>query len=64
MFDGEIRELLEELHDRYNTPDFVADDPVSIPHRFGRQEDIEVAGFLAATTSPPNYPAVRLNGLR
>ncbi len=53
-----IRELLDELHDRYNTPDFVADDPVSIPHSFTKQEDIEVAGFLAATIAWGNRKAI------
>ncbi len=33
----------------YNTPEFVATDPVSIPHGYTRKEDREVAGFLAAT---------------
>ncbi len=25
----ELRDLLETLHDRYNRPDFIEDDPVS-----------------------------------
>jgi uncharacterized protein (TIGR02757 family) len=29
-----LGDLLERLHDRYNTPAFVADDPISVPHRF------------------------------
>ncbi len=32
--DQDIHTLLERLHDRYNTPSFVADDPISVPHRF------------------------------
>jgi len=40
--------LLESRHDRYNIPDFVPDDPIGIPHRFSRKEDIEIAGFFAA----------------
>ena len=53
-----IRELLDELHDRYNRPEFVADDPISIPHRFDTQEDIEIAGFLAATIAWGNRKAI------
>jgi uncharacterized protein (TIGR02757 family) len=30
---------------------FVADDPISIPHRFSIKEDIEIAGFLTAILS-------------
>ncbi|MBX7241835.1 MAG: TIGR02757 family protein [Bacteroidia bacterium] len=41
-------ELLEEKHNQYNTPDFIAEDPISIPHLFTRKEDIEIAGFLSA----------------
>ncbi len=61
-----LAELLERLHDRYNTPEFVADDPISIPHRFfergaelqTRQNEIEIAGFLAATIAWGNRKAI------
>lgn len=44
----ELKELLEELHDRYNRREFIEDDPICIPHRFTKKEDIEVAGFITA----------------
>lgn len=44
----ELFDLLEDSHERFNRPDFIEDDPVGIPHRFDRKEDIEIAGFLAA----------------
>lgn len=44
----EILDLLNQAYDRYNTPDFIKDDPVSIPHQFSQKEDIEIAGFLTA----------------
>ena len=34
--------------DAYNRPEFLERDPVSIPHRFTRREDIEIAGLFAA----------------
>lgn len=40
--------MLEEKHRKYNHPDFIENDPISIPHRFSRQGDIEIAGFFAA----------------
>ena len=45
----EQHELLETLHDRYNRPEFIEPDPISIPHSFERLEDREISGFLAAT---------------
>lgn len=43
-----LRELLEDSHERFNRPDFIPDDPIRIPHRFSRKEDIEISGFLVA----------------
>lgn len=43
-----IIELLDRKADEYNRPDFIADDPVCIPHLFSRQQDIEIMGFFAA----------------
>jgi uncharacterized protein (TIGR02757 family) len=65
---ADLCELLERLHDRYNTPAFVADAPISVPHRFfdpeaagevqPRAGDIEIAGFLAATIAWGNRKAI------
>ena len=43
-----IQELLEEKHNFYNHPDFIEDDPISIPHQFTKKQDIEIMGFFAA----------------
>lgn len=43
-----IRELLEERTEKYNRPGFVENDPVSIPHRFNKKQDVEIAGLFAA----------------
>ncbi|MAJ51535.1 MAG: TIGR02757 family protein [Flammeovirgaceae bacterium] len=32
----------------YNTPDFIADDPISVPHEYSKRQDIEIAGLFAA----------------
>lgn len=45
----DLKEFLDEKYDQYNRPDFIDSDPVSIPHQFSKKEDIEIAGFLAAT---------------
>lgn len=44
-----IKQLLDQKYLQYNQPDFIASDPVSIPHRYQQKEDIEISGFLAAT---------------
>ncbi|MEX0981371.1 MAG: DUF2400 family protein [Bacteroidales bacterium] len=46
-----LRDFLEERVLRYNTPEFLATDPVQIPHLYNRKEDREIAGFLTATIS-------------
>ncbi len=46
---SELKEFLDEKYDKYNRIDFIGSDPISIPHRFTKKEDIEIAGFLAAT---------------
>jgi len=45
----QLYELLEEKALFYNNTEFIEKDPISIPHLFKRKEDIEIAGFLAAT---------------
>ncbi|GHV00914.1 TIGR02757 family protein [Bacteroidia bacterium] len=58
MTHEELRETLETLCERYNNADFIADDPIGIPHRYSRQEDIEISGFLSATIAWGNRKAI------
>ena len=44
-----IKDFLDEKVLQYNTLEFIDSDPVQIPHRYSLKEDIEIAGFLAAT---------------
>jgi uncharacterized protein (TIGR02757 family) len=37
--------------EKYNSPDFILNDPISIPHQFKRKEDIEISGFFTAIFS-------------
>ena len=43
-----LKKQLEIAVNRYNNKAFIADDPIGIPHRFERKEDIEISGFLTA----------------
>ncbi|WP_316805635.1 TIGR02757 family protein [Pedobacter nototheniae] len=44
----ELQNFLDQKVDQYNRPDFIANDPVCIPHLFQKKQDIEIAGFFAA----------------
>lgn len=44
-----LKALLDRYADAWNAPGFISDDPISIPHRFSRQDDREIAAFFAAT---------------
>lgn len=44
-----LRDLLEQKADQYNQPEFISDDPICIPHRYKKLQDIEIAGLFAAT---------------
>ena len=45
----ELKQFLDSQAARFDCPDFIAEDPISVPHRFSRPDDIAIAGFLAAT---------------
>lgn len=45
---NELRDFLESKVLQYNRPSFISTDPVSVPHRFSKKQDIEIAGLFAA----------------
>lgn len=59
-----IRHFLERKTTEFNRPEFIPGDPVSVPHLFSRKEDIEIAGFLAATIAWGQRPTIVKNGMR
>ncbi len=60
----ELKEFLDEKVIKYNNPDFIESDPIQIPHQFSLKEDIEIAGFLAATIAWGNRKMIIKNSLR
>ncbi len=48
MVSDELKAFLDEKVTQYNRPGFIENDPVSIPHQFSQQQDIEIAGLFAA----------------
>lgn len=51
-------DILEFYHAKYNRPDFIANDPISIPHSFSKKQDIEIAGLFAATLAWGNRTSI------
>lgn len=43
-----LERLLNEKLETYEQPEFIDDDPISIPHKFNSLQDIEIMGFFAA----------------
>lgn len=59
-----LKPFLDVQYERFNTPGFIADDPISIPHRFSKKEDIEIAAFLTATIAWGNRTSIIKNANR
>ncbi|WP_430973319.1 TIGR02757 family protein [Sunxiuqinia rutila] len=60
----ELRQLLDEKASQYNHPDFIASDPIQIPRQFAQKENIEIAGFLAATIAWGQRPTIIKNAFK
>ncbi|WAC02547.1 TIGR02757 family protein [Lacinutrix neustonica] len=58
MNNTELKEFLDIKVAQYNTLEFIDSDPVQIPHLFSKKEDIEIAGFLAATIAWGNRKSI------
>jgi uncharacterized protein (TIGR02757 family) len=43
-----LKDFLDVKVEQYNTPNFIANDPICLPHRFSKKQDIEIAAFFAA----------------
>ena len=60
----EVRLILDIALERFNASSFIARDPISIPHRFSRKEDIEISGFLIALIAWGNRASILKSGHR
>jgi len=61
---SELKSFLDFKVKQYNTPEFIASDPIQIPHQFSKKEDIEIAGFLTATIAWGNRKSILKNANR
>lgn len=58
MTKKELKEFLDAKVEQYNRLDFIDSDPIQIPHKFSKKEDIEIAGFLSATIAWGNRKSI------
>ncbi len=59
-----LKYLLDEKVKLYNQPAFIAADPVCIPHRFSKKQDIEISGLFAAILAWGNRTSIIKNCTR
>ncbi|MDG1147111.1 MAG: TIGR02757 family protein [Crocinitomicaceae bacterium] len=64
MTKTEIKEYLDFKVEQYNTPHFIETDPIQLPHRFTKKEDIEIVAFLIATIAWGNRTSIIKSGNR
>jgi len=60
----ELKEFLDAKVVQYNHPRFLESDPLQIPHRFSKKEDIEISAFLTATIAWGNRKSIINNADR
>jgi len=58
--DPGVIQLLNQQLKRFNQPMFIEKDPISIPHAFSHQQDIEIAGLFAALFAWGNRTTILL----
>jgi len=48
MNKNDLKNFLDDCVEKYNRPSFLDSDPISVPHRFSKKQDIEIAAFWTA----------------
>lgn len=44
-----MKEYLDNLVKKYETPNFIKDDPIQFPHRFEKKQDVEISALIASS---------------
>ena len=60
----ELKDFLDAKVRQYNSPGFLQEDPIQVPHSFSKKEDIEISGFLTATIAWGNRKSIIQNSLK
>ncbi|MFN8257331.1 MAG: TIGR02757 family protein [Bacteroidales bacterium] len=58
---NELEDFLNFKYQQYNQPSFIDSDPIQIPHRFSKKEDIEIAAFLTSSIAWGNRKIIIRN---
>lgn len=58
MTKAALKQFLNQKVKEYNTTQFIDKDPICIPHLFTHKQDIEIAGFFAATLAWGNRTSI------
>ena len=53
-----LKDFLDEKSAKYESPSFIKDDPIIIPHQFSNIKDIEISGFLTSVISWGNRKSI------
>ncbi len=64
MNQSELKDFLDQKAEQYNSPVFIESDPIQLPHRFSKKEDIEIVAFLVSTIAWGNRTSIIKNGER
>jgi len=62
MNQSELKEFLDFKAEEYNSPKFIESDPIQLPHRFSKKEDIEIVSFLVSTIAWGNRTSIIKSG--
>ncbi|QSS96837.1 TIGR02757 family protein [Psychroflexus sp. ALD_RP9] len=62
MNNEELKAFLDDKAEQYNSVEFIATDPISIPHQFSSPKDIEISAFLIAIIAWGNRKAILKSG--
>ncbi|WP_421753117.1 TIGR02757 family protein [Croceimicrobium sp.] len=54
----ELKDFLDRKAAQYEARSFLDEDPIQIPHRYSRKEDIEIMGLLTATIAWGNRKSI------
>ncbi len=64
MTKTELKDFLDAKVLQYNSKKFLDSDPIQIPHRYSKKEDIEISAFLTATIAWGNRKSIINNADR
>ena len=64
MTKAELKDYLDFKAEQYNTLTFIESDPIQLPHRFSKKEDIEIVAYLVSTIAWGQRKSIIKNGER